>query len=215
MDLHVVAVDEAEHVDTRSSLNADAGGAVDVFALHDATSHVDQLQHGVAFVADDDFAVAEEGEFVTVLFDTGEASEHQGEAGGVVVHSGVEAVARVSQQVDIGTGHIVDEVEVFHLYVSSVDGEGVGAIGSSLEVERHLTFSFTTHHGKLFVVLDEVELVVALIEHELVEGATFAEADAGEIAMTHVVAHSDVEFVPIITKSNFITTNLAVINDHR
>jgi hypothetical protein len=62
LDLHIVAVDEAEHVDTSGAIDADIGAAIDALALHDATHDVDHLQLGVAFVVDDEATVAEESE---------------------------------------------------------------------------------------------------------------------------------------------------------
>ena len=71
----------------------------------------------------------------------------QREARGVVVHRGFKFVARVGKQVDVLTRQIVDEVKVLHLDMLGINAEGVGAIRLRLEVERHLAFSPTTHHG--------------------------------------------------------------------
>ena len=58
---------------------------------------------------DDEVAVADEGEGVvcaSVAF-----GEHQLEAAGVVVGLGLECVARGGEQVDVGTGQVVDQTE--------------------------------------------------------------------------------------------------------
>ena len=62
LDFHIVSIDEAEHVDTRGSVNLNASIAVDGLATKNATVHVNHLQGGTALVADDPVAVAEEGE---------------------------------------------------------------------------------------------------------------------------------------------------------
>ena len=41
--LHLIAVDETEHVDARSGVHADTGAAIDAFALQDAACDVDHL----------------------------------------------------------------------------------------------------------------------------------------------------------------------------
>ena len=46
LDLHVVAIDEAEHVDALGGVDVDVGAAVDAFALEDAAVDVDHLQGG-------------------------------------------------------------------------------------------------------------------------------------------------------------------------
>ena len=67
LDLHIVSVHEAEHVDALGGVDVDVGAAVDAFALEDAAVDVDHLQGGVAFVVDDEAAVAIEGEVVVVV----------------------------------------------------------------------------------------------------------------------------------------------------
>ena len=64
MDLGVVAVDEADHVDAGCAVDVDAGAAVDVLAAEDAAVDVDDLDGGLTLVVDDEVAVAEEGEGV-------------------------------------------------------------------------------------------------------------------------------------------------------
>ena len=62
LSLDIVAVDEAEHVDARGGVHLDGGVAVDGLGADDAASHVDDMQLGVAFVADDPFVAVEVGE---------------------------------------------------------------------------------------------------------------------------------------------------------
>ena len=108
MDLHVVAIDEADHVDARSGVDVEVGAAVDAFAADDAAVDIHHLNVSVAFVVDDEAAVAIEGEVIVGV--TG--GEHEFEAAGIVGRAGLEAVARVAEQVDVVAGHVVDEVEV-------------------------------------------------------------------------------------------------------
>ena len=51
--LHVVAVDEANHVNSRGSVDGLADAAVDGLTAEDATVEVNHLQGGTTFVADD------------------------------------------------------------------------------------------------------------------------------------------------------------------
>ena len=64
LGLHVVAVDEAEHVDTGSGLYGLAARATDALAAQDAARNVNHLQGGIAIVADHPVAVAVEGKSV-------------------------------------------------------------------------------------------------------------------------------------------------------
>ena len=56
--LHVVAVDEANHVNARRSVDSLADAAVDSLAAEDAAVEVNHLQGGLALVAHDPATVA-------------------------------------------------------------------------------------------------------------------------------------------------------------
>lgn len=60
--LHVVAVDEANHVNARCGIDGLADAAVDGLAAEDASVDVDDLKGGFALVGDNPVAVAEESE---------------------------------------------------------------------------------------------------------------------------------------------------------
>ena len=161
LDLHVVAVDEAQHVDTRSGVHVHVGATVDALALQDAACDVDHLQRGVAFVVDDEAAVAEEGERVAIAVTRG---IHQLEAAGVVGRLRLEAVARGLEQVDVGASEVVDEVQVSELDVIAAEAQAVGAVVLSLEVDRCLAHLFAAHHGIVLTVLRNIDLSVVPIK---------------------------------------------------
>ena len=99
---------ESQHIHTGSGIQFDAADTVDLLGDDDAAHHVDDLEG--ALTVDDDVAVAHEGKVAAVAGVAG--GEHQAEAAGVVVGVGFEAVTRVGQQVNIGAGQVVDEVQV-------------------------------------------------------------------------------------------------------
>lgn len=78
LHFHVVALDEAEHVDTVGGLEIQVVCAFNLSAAHDATGDVHHLKDGLAVVADDPAAVAIERERVIVVGIA--ANEHQLEA---------------------------------------------------------------------------------------------------------------------------------------
>ncbi len=187
MDLHVVAVEEADHVDTVSGVEVDAGGAADGFAHDDAACDVDDLEGGVAFVVDDEAAVAEEGEAVVVV--TG--GEDEAEAVGVVGRSGLEGVARVGEQVLVGAGEVVDEVEVGEVDVLGGEVEAVGAVALGLEADGHLAHALAADDGIVLIVHGDVELGAVGVELDLGQGAALSEADDG--AVEELAAAADAE----------------------
>ena len=184
MGLHVLAVDEAEHVDARAEVGgADGGVAADGLAAQDATGEVNHLQGGFADVADDPFAAVEEGERLgagCVLFDAGDV-EHQAEAVDVVARRCLEGVERHLQQVDVVTRHIVNQVQVAGLHVLSIDADGVGTVALGLEVDRHFAVSGAADHSEVFVALRDVELGALSVELELGQLTAFVEADDGAV----------------------------------
>ena len=182
LGLDVVAVDEAEHIDSGGGVDLGGGVAVDGLGAEHAAGHIDNLQGGFTFVVDGPIVTIEEGEVVGVLLvDAAVGAEHEAEAAGVVGDLSLEAVARVGNQVDVGAGHVVDEVEVLHLNVFGVDAKGVGAVVFSLEADRHLTFGFAADDCVFAVVLSDADLGAVLTELELGQLTAFTEADDGAV----------------------------------
>ena len=182
MGLHTVCADEAEHVDARGGVDGLAGVAADGFAAQDAAREVDDLQGGLARVADDPLAAVEVGEGVAgfVLGD-GARAKHQAETALVVAGGGVEGVARCGQQVNVVARHVVDEVEVVHLHAFGGDGEGVLSIGVGAEVDRHFALAFGADDGEVLTVLRDVELGGIGVEGELLQAAARVEVDDGVV----------------------------------
>ena len=114
LSLHIVSVDDSQNINSGDqSARADAVGAL-VGGEH-AASEVDDLQHAVAgYTSEDDLSVADEGEVIVPF--TAEVGvvghEHQAEAAFVVVIACCEGVARRLQQVHVGAGEVVDEVQI-------------------------------------------------------------------------------------------------------
>ena len=61
LGLHFVAADEAQDLHAHGGVHFHAAVTVEALAAEDAARHVDDLQGGFALVADDEFAVGEEG----------------------------------------------------------------------------------------------------------------------------------------------------------
>ena len=182
LGLDVVAVDEAEHIDSGGGVDLGGGVAVDGLGAEHAAGHIDNLQGGFTFVVDGPIVTIEEGEVVGVLLvDAAVGAEHEAEAAGVVGDLSLEAVARVGNQVDVGAGHVVDEVEVLHLNVFGVDAEGVGAVLFSFEADRHFTDFFSVDDGVVLVALFEIDLGAVVAELELRQLTAFTEADDGTV----------------------------------
>ena len=157
--LHAVAIHKAQHVDARGLVEADVDVAIDGLAADHAASDVDHLQSGFAIIVDHPFATVEVGErFDVVLIHVVAGGVDEFEAVGIVGRAGCEGVARVGQQVDIGASKVVDEVEVFHLDVLSVDAEGVGTVLGSVEADGSGVLVDAAHHGKLFFTFVDVKL---------------------------------------------------------
>ena len=70
------------------------------------TKDIENLEH--AFTVDNEFTVADEGEVVAVVV---AHSEHQLEALGIICGLGLEAVARVGEEVGLSAGEVVDQIE--------------------------------------------------------------------------------------------------------
>ena len=193
MHFHVVAVDEAEHVDAGGLVEVDGGVAVDGLAADEASHDVDDLQGGFTQVADGPVGAVEVGEGLGGLFVGAVALEHQAEAVGVVACAGLEGVARGLEQVDVHAGHIVDEVEVIHLHVLGLHGEGVGAVLAGLEADGHLGLVGAANDGVILIALWDVELGAVRVELELGQLAAFVETDDSIVDNTATLA-GDIEF---------------------
>ena len=189
LDLHVVAVDEAQHVDTRSGVHVHIGAAVDALALHDAARDVDHLQGGGTIVVDDEATIAEEGEVVVIAVVA--RGEHELETVGIVGRLGLEAVARGLEQVDVLAGQVVDEVQVGEADVLAVEAQVVAAVLLGLEADGHGTHLFAADDGVVLAVDRDVDLGATLSELELGQLATSVEAHDG--AVDEVAAVAEVE----------------------
>ena len=89
--LHVVAVDETQHVNARRSVDGLADAAIDGLAAEDASVDINHLQDGLAIVADDPVAVAEEREAVASGF-VAVGTKYQAETALIVRRLGGESV---------------------------------------------------------------------------------------------------------------------------
>ena len=100
LGLHVVAVDQAQHIYARRSIDSLANTAVHGIVAEDAAVGINYLQDSLTLVADDPVAVAKEGEgpIIIVCVPT---NEHQLETALIVRRLGLEAVARVDKQVNV------------------------------------------------------------------------------------------------------------------
>ncbi len=191
LSLDIVAVDEAEHIDTRCGVHLDGGVAVEGLVADDAARHVDDMQLGVAFVVDDPFATVEVGEVFAAFFDTGGVLVYQLETAGIVGGVGLEGVTRVGKQVDVHARHVVDKVEVIHFNVVGIDAEGISAIVGSLETDRHLAFVVAADDGVVVISLFDIDLGVVGAHHGFRHLLAFAKANHGAVDDTTVVG--DVE----------------------
>ena len=94
LDFHVVAVDEADHVDARSDVELALVAAAEGVAADHVAEGIHHLNGGLTFDAEDAEVThaVDEGEAVAVNAAAG--GEHQAEAAGIVGGLGVEGVAR-------------------------------------------------------------------------------------------------------------------------
>ena len=161
-------------------VEVDRGVAVDGLGADHAAHHIDDLQGGFTHVADHPFAAVEVGEgLVAVLGRAVVGAEHQAEARFIVRGLRVEGVARGGQQVDVGTGHVVDEVEVVHLHVHGVDREGVLAVLVGAEADGHFALGFGADDGVFLSALRDVEVGVLRAEVELLQLVALVEDHDG------------------------------------
>ena len=86
----------------------------------------------------------------------------------------------LSQQVDVGSGKVVNQVQIGHVHAFGVDGNGVLAVFFGLEVHGHLALAFAEVDGIVFAVLREVNLSI-VAETELGQCRAFVEADDGVV----------------------------------
>ena len=193
LSLHLVAVDETEHINAVSDGGHADAVAVDHLRADDAARQVDHLQRSVVVDAvEDDGSVADEGEVVTHVI-AALSAEHQAEAAFVVVALGIEGIARGGDQIYIGTRDVINKVQIIHLHVLGVDADGVGAIFGSLEVDWHFTAGFSADDGEVFTILWDIELGAVLEELELGQLTAFIEADDGAVNHAAIAAkvHDD------------------------
>lgn len=109
LHFHIVAVDEAEHVNASGGLEVQAVAAFNLLVAHDVAGDVNNLQGGLAVVVDNPVAVVLEDEVVVGTIVSG---KHQLKAVGGICRQGVEGVARDHEQVNILTRLVVDEVQI-------------------------------------------------------------------------------------------------------
>ena len=128
-----VAVQEAEHIDTSRDIEGFAARTVDSLAAQDASREVNDLQGGLAVVADDELAIAKEGEAVIIA--VAASGKHQLETALIVGRASLEGVARGGEQVYVGAGQVVDEVQVVHFHAFRINREGVAAVFCGLEID--------------------------------------------------------------------------------
>ncbi len=187
MCLDIAAVGEAEHIDAVGE--AVGGDAADhVGAADHAASDIEHLECAIA--VDDDVAVADEGEVIAHVF---AGCEDEFEAGGVVGGVGVEGVGRVGEEVNVVAGAVVNEVEVAELNVLVAEGEGVGAVFLSLEVDRHLAHFVSADDSVVFVILWDIDLGAVGEELDLGQLVAVAEVDAGAVDEVAVLGEVEVE----------------------
>ena len=145
MGLHVVVVDEAEHVNAFGGVDVDISAAVDGLSADDAAVDVDHLDNGITFVANDPIVIVKESEVIVVVCVP--ANEHQLEAAGVVRRVGLEGVARVGEEVNVVSGQIINKVEIVEADFLSSEAEGVVAVLFSLEAEGQLALVLGVDDG--------------------------------------------------------------------
>ena len=176
---------ELEHIDAGSGIQFDTADTVDLLGGDDAAGHVDDLEH--AFTVDDEVVVADVSEVAVAVVAGG---KHQFEAAFIVAGGGIEGVGGVDEEVNFGTGHVVDEVEVFEVHFLAGEVEGEAAVVFSLEVERHLTEAFNSCNSEVFAVDGHIDLGVVGVELHLGEVAAFEGHDG---AVHEVAALGEVE----------------------
>ncbi len=107
----------------------------------------------------------------------------------------MEGVRPVLQQVDVGAGALVHEVEIAGLALLGLHGEGVFAIVGSLEAERHAALVAGVEGGVVLAAAAEAEACGVFAEHELVHLGDVAEVDVGAVEwrLLTVAGHLDLE----------------------
>ena len=206
--LHIISVHEAHDVHACAEVVGRKGDvAVDGLADDDAARHVDHLQGGLTDVADAPFAAVEESEGLIAILVSAVRAEDELEARGVVRCLGLEAVARFNEQVDIGTGHIINKVEVVHLQVLGINGNSVAAVVFSLEADGHLTFVGAAHHGVVFAALLEVDAGAGFVQVELLHHAAVAKADDSIVYQLAIAVDFDIQVAFEIRTSRLFPPN--------
>ena len=174
--LHVVAVDEAEHIHARRH-PACRDAIYRVSRQNNAPHHVYDLQGTLAI--DDDVAIADESEIIVAVCVP--ANEHQLEAAGIIRVLSFECVAWIDQQVNVGARQIVDKVQVVEGDFVAAETQGVGAVLLSLEADRQLALGFGIDHGIILIVSMDINFRAVPVDLELGQGSSFTEADDGTV----------------------------------
>ena len=109
LGLHVVAIDEAEDIYASDSWQLTVG-SWQLLGEELVTEGVEDLER--AFAVDNELSVADEGKVVIVVLVVFIHPEHQLETALVVRDLAVEGVARSGEEVNVGAGEVIDEVEI-------------------------------------------------------------------------------------------------------
>ncbi len=168
LDLHVVAVDESDHVDARSVVDLALIAATEGLAADDVAEDVNHLDGGLTLDAKDAEVAAGVDEAEAVAFGARAGGKHQLEAALVVGGAGVEAVARAGEQVDIFACEVVDEMQVAEVNVFVGETQRVAAVLLRLEVDGHLAhMAFGRGDGVVLAFDRHVDLAAVLAEGHL------------------------------------------------
>ena len=164
-----------------SGVNGLADAAVDGLVAEDASVDVDDLQGGFAFIEDDPVAVAEESEGRVGPFGSfgGLGGEDKAEARGVVAGLRGKGIGWHLQQVDVGTSHIINKVQITHLHALGIDRNLVSAVLLGLEIQRHFALAVAEGNGVFLAALRDINIGVLLAEVELAQLTAFVEGDDG------------------------------------
>ena len=91
--------------------------------------------------------------------------EDELETAGIVGSAGLEGIFGRLQQIDIGTGHIVDEVDVFHFHIFDFHVQRVGTVLGGTETDWGVAVSTVAYYGIFFFTFGDVEFGVLWMKH--------------------------------------------------
>ena len=112
LNLNVITVDEADHVDARGDVELALVAAAEGVARDHVAEDVDDLDGSLTLDAEDAEVAHAVDEAEAVAVGAGAGGEDQLEALGEVGDLCVEGVARVGKQVYVVAGEVIDEVQV-------------------------------------------------------------------------------------------------------